>query len=205
MFIPENEMGVIVLFSQQIIGTDFEIIRIGAAFPDAIVKKKGIEYRVEFEFAAANFKAHRHDPMLCDLIICWQNNYPDSVLPVLELRDDGWRDAEIILPTQTEREIDHWRTRAVNAETDNARLRREKLVPQHSWMRMDGARKRETMTKLWKPGIGPTELAQLAGVTKGYASKFISGRVAPTHQAAYTNGVATKNSLIVAAAQGEPQ
>ena len=123
MFIPENEMGVIVLFSQQIIGTDFEIIRIGAAFPDAIVRKRGIEYRVEFEFAAANFKAHRHDPMLCDLIICWQDNYPDSVLPVIQLQSDEWKSVSIIkLPTQAEREIAHWKSRALSAEMDRDRL-----------------------------------------------------------------------------------
>lgn len=34
--------------------------------------------------------------------------------------------------------------------------------------------KKETMKQLWKPGMKPTELAALAGVSKGYASKYIN-------------------------------
>jgi hypothetical protein len=42
---------------------------------------------------------------------------------------------------------------------------------------------RERMGKLWKPGMGPSELARAASVSKGYASKFIS------NGAAVSNGV----------------
>ena len=34
--------------------------------------------------------------------------------------------------------------------------------------------KKEIMGRLWQPGMKPTELAKLAGVSKGYASKYIS-------------------------------
>lgn len=37
-----------------------------------------------------------------------------------------------------------------------------------------GATKKETMARFWKPGMKPTELAELAGVSKGYASKYIN-------------------------------
>ena len=45
--------------------------------------------------------------------------------------------------------------------------------------------KKETMKQLWQPGMKPTELARLAGVSKGYASKYISNG-AMSH---YQNGV----------------
>ena len=34
--------------------------------------------------------------------------------------------------------------------------------------------KKETMGNIWKPGMKPTELARLSGVSKGYASKYIN-------------------------------
>lgn len=42
---------------------------------------------------------------------------------------------------------------------------------------------KETMATLWKPGMGPTELAQLAGTSKGYASKYINNGAAVDYQA----------------------
>ncbi len=37
--------------------------------------------------------------------------------------------------------------------------------------------KKVVMARMWKPGMGPTELARLADVSKGYASKFINRAV----------------------------
>lgn len=45
--------------------------------------------------------------------------------------------------------------------------------------------KKHIMKKVWQPGMKPTELARLAGVSKGYASKYISNG-AMSH---YQNGV----------------
>ena len=42
--------------------------------------------RIEFEFQARNFRAHGHDAAQCDLIICWDDNWPDCPLDVLELK-----------------------------------------------------------------------------------------------------------------------
>ena len=90
----------------------------------------------------------------------------------------------------------------VNAEARKFRAETNQVSPMFPGsFQVSQETKKETMEKHWKPGIGPTELAQLAGVTKGYASKFISGRGTPAHQGTYTNGVATKDSLVAAAAQ----
>jgi len=44
--------------------------------------------RIEFEFASRNFKEHLHDPKGCDMIVCWEHNWPNCPLPVLELRSE---------------------------------------------------------------------------------------------------------------------
>lgn len=42
--------------------------------------------------------------------------------------------------------------------------------------------KKETMERVWKPGMKPTELATLAGVSKGYASKYINNGAMDAYQ-----------------------
>lgn len=42
--------------------------------------------------------------------------------------------------------------------------------------------KKETMERVWKPGMKPTELAALAGVSKGYASKYINNGAMAVYQ-----------------------
>ena len=116
MFEPENELGVIVVFSQQSDHHGFQVKTIRAAFPDAIIEKDGIEYRAEFEFMASSFDQHKHDHRKCDLIICWGNDCPDSVLPILALSEPRWMDTDLTLPTDAEREAYYWRRRAQRAE-----------------------------------------------------------------------------------------
>src|SRR3990172_752883 len=123
--IPENEMGVIVIFAQQAERAGFEIVHIGSEFPDAIVRRDGKEYRTEFEFNAKSFITHRHDPRRCDLIICWKNDQSDLILSVLELSKPGWEQASITLPTESDRELAHWKYRALAAE---AKLRKEATI-----------------------------------------------------------------------------
>jgi hypothetical protein len=47
--------------------------------------------RVEFEFKASNFREHGHDDNECDVIVCWENNWPDCPLRVVELRSEIMR------------------------------------------------------------------------------------------------------------------
>jgi hypothetical protein len=42
--------------------------------------------KIEFEFESRNFLRHNHDPELCDVIVCWEDNWPDAPLEVIELK-----------------------------------------------------------------------------------------------------------------------
>ena len=123
MFTPENEMGVIVLFSQQAESKGFEITKIQSAFPDAIVRWRDQDYKVEFEYVSSNFDRHGHDPRGADLIICWERDC-DSILPILALSETDWAEQEIELPSEIEREVVYWRLRAIQAERDFTKLRK---------------------------------------------------------------------------------
>jgi hypothetical protein len=114
--IPQNEMGVIVVFAEQAKEAGFEIVSIGAEFPDAIIKRGTITYRVEFEYKTSNFIQHCHDLRQCDLIICWIDDAPDYFLPILALSDPGWKLKDIVTPDIYKAEIAYWKERALKAE-----------------------------------------------------------------------------------------
>jgi hypothetical protein len=42
--------------------------------------------RIEFEYQSRNFRQHGHDPDQCDVIVCWEDNWPECPIEVLELR-----------------------------------------------------------------------------------------------------------------------
>ncbi len=92
LYAPENELGVVFLFSRIARRLQFRIEEIRTAYPDCIAYRHagGTEKRVriEFEFRSSNFKAHRHDPKQCDCIVCWHHDWPDvpSRLEVIELK-----------------------------------------------------------------------------------------------------------------------
>ncbi len=114
--IPENEMGVIVVFSQQAHEAGFEIVSIRCEYPDATVKKDERIYRAEFEYKSSNFNLHGHDLRECDLIICWINDTPDCVLPVLALSNPNWKYEDVAIPDAYKVEIAYWKDRALRSE-----------------------------------------------------------------------------------------
>lgn len=90
---PVNEQGVVFLFGMicRELGYVIEIVKPG--FPDCEAKRrisgkpgKWQRVRIEFEFESRNFRAHGHDPDQCDLIVCWENNWPECPLEILELK-----------------------------------------------------------------------------------------------------------------------
>lgn len=85
--IPTNEQGTIVLFSKLADELGFKFKQIGTRCPDAILEKDGKTVRVEFEHKARTFAIHKHNPADVDLIICWQDDWPNSPLPVLSLEN----------------------------------------------------------------------------------------------------------------------
>lgn len=90
---PINEQGVVFLFGIVAFELGYVVEGVGTGFPDCeakrCVRKSGDMWervRVEFEFRSRNFKAHGHDPAGCDVIVCWEDNWSESPVEVLELR-----------------------------------------------------------------------------------------------------------------------
>jgi len=128
--IPTNEMEVIVLFAQEAASAGFEIIKVQNAFPDALISRGGVEYLAEFEFCASNFEAHRHDTSGCDLIICWENDMDISVLPILALIEDDWKDQEIVKVPERKKRAVYWKILATRRfETREFELEPPAYVP----------------------------------------------------------------------------
>jgi hypothetical protein len=91
-YAPENEQGVVFLFSQMAKRLQFRIERIRSAFPDCIAYRHAGDrekrVRIEFEYRSSNFKTHLHDAKDCDCIVCWHHDWPDAPprLEVIELK-----------------------------------------------------------------------------------------------------------------------
>lgn len=88
---PINELGVVCLFGAMAAELGFFVLRVRAGFPDceALRKAEGDRWervRVEFEFKSGNFARHGHDARGCDVIVCWEHDWPGCPLEVVELR-----------------------------------------------------------------------------------------------------------------------
>lgn len=85
---PNNEQGVVYLFSKHARRFGLHIERIQSGFPDCIASKAGQRIRIEFEYRSRNFAMHRHNARACDWVVCWIHDWPaaPSRLRVVELR-----------------------------------------------------------------------------------------------------------------------
>lgn len=115
MLTPTNEQETVIYFATHAEKYGFTILNAQTQFPDALIKKDGKQYRVEFEYLTSNFLLHQHDPMECDLVICWIHDTPDIPLPVIALNQDGWQTMEII-GKDWESIAMYWRQRAEASE-----------------------------------------------------------------------------------------
>ena len=90
VYAPVNEGGVVYLFAKVAEELGFIVEEIRAAYPDCTARRRtGKALRrvhIEFEFTSANFQQHGHDPTDCDLIVCWEHDWPECPLEVIELR-----------------------------------------------------------------------------------------------------------------------
>lgn len=127
MFKPTNEQGLIVYFAQKAAEHGWEFVKVGTEFPDAVLIINGEEWRVEFEFLASNFLMHQHDPRKCDLIICWENDYPKSALPILAIGKDEWIPQVKAHPNKIEAE--YWRRRALRSERKLRNVKEDEVLP----------------------------------------------------------------------------
>jgi len=91
VYSPTNENGTIFLFGKVVEDLNMYIEEIKPGFPDCVARRftgKGWErIFVEFEYTSQNFKDHKHDHRDCDLIVCWEHNWPDCPIEVIELRE----------------------------------------------------------------------------------------------------------------------
>lgn len=90
---PINEQGVVFLFGMLAYELGFIVEAVHASFPDCEAKRaidrqrqRWQRVRIEFEYQSRTFRDHGHDPAGCDLIVCWDHNWPDCEVEVLELR-----------------------------------------------------------------------------------------------------------------------
>jgi hypothetical protein len=90
---PINEQGVVFLFGMICFEIGFVVEAVGTGYPDCEAKRridksrdKWERVKIEFEYLSSHFKDHGHNPKLCDVIVCWEHNWPDCPLEVIELR-----------------------------------------------------------------------------------------------------------------------
>jgi len=98
---PTNEQGVLILFGAEAQRLGFKILRTQTECPDceamrSIGPDRWQRVRIEFEQDSRNFLAHGHSLDSCDLIVCWNHNWQNCPLEVLELRSvvEGAEDRE---------------------------------------------------------------------------------------------------------------
>jgi hypothetical protein len=94
---PVNELGVVFLFGMVAGDLGYAVDYVGAAFPDCIAKRLVVDgprdadarwepVRIEFEYRSRNFFYHGHDAASCDVVVCWQHDWTDCPIEVLELK-----------------------------------------------------------------------------------------------------------------------
>lgn len=87
---PVNEQGVVFLFGMVAYELGFIVEAVHAAFPDCEAKRcidpkeqRWQRVRIEFEYKSRAFRDHGHDAHGCDLVVCWEHNWPECPLEVL--------------------------------------------------------------------------------------------------------------------------
>ena len=84
VYSPTNENGVIFLFGKVTEDINMYIEEIKPGFPDCIGRRfagKGWErVSIEFEYKSSHFLQHGHDSNKCDVIVCWEHDWPEIVL-----------------------------------------------------------------------------------------------------------------------------
>jgi len=92
VYAPLNENGVIFLFGRVADDLHMYIEEIKPGFPDCVARRytgKGWgRVRIEFEFISSNFKQHGHNPDECDIVVCWEHDWKDCPIEVIELKSE---------------------------------------------------------------------------------------------------------------------
>lgn len=92
VYSPINEDGVIFLFGRVVDDLHMYIEEIKPGFPDCVARRytgRGWErILIEFEYQSSNFKTHGHDPDGCDVLVCWEHDWKNCPLEVIELKSE---------------------------------------------------------------------------------------------------------------------
>ncbi len=90
---PINEQGVVYLFGMVSSELGLIVEAVQSTYPNCEAKRcidrnqnRWQRVRIEFEFYSSNFRDHGHDPDGCDMIVCWEHDWADCPLEVVELR-----------------------------------------------------------------------------------------------------------------------
>jgi len=90
VYSPINEQGVVFLFGRVLEDLNMYIEEVRTKYPDCVARRytgKGWErVYIEFEYTSSNFEQHKHDPKECSIIVCWEHDWPDCPLEVIELK-----------------------------------------------------------------------------------------------------------------------
>lgn len=89
---PVNELGVVLLFGMLADALGYIVETVQPGFPDATARRRIApgrweSVRLEFEYRSRSFREHGHDPDGCDVIVCWEHDWPAAPLEVLALNE----------------------------------------------------------------------------------------------------------------------
>jgi hypothetical protein len=91
---PCNEEGVVFLFAKlhQRLSQSILVEAVQKGFPDARGRRRtarGWEpVTIEFEYRSSSYKTHGHPLEGCDVIVCWEHDWPECPLEVIELKKE---------------------------------------------------------------------------------------------------------------------
>ena len=84
--VPRNELQLRELYAHRLPEYGFKLICSHEEFPDWLLRdEEGNFLYTEVEHRSSHFSWHAHDPKRCDMIVCWEHDWKDSPLPVLEM------------------------------------------------------------------------------------------------------------------------
>lgn len=92
---PGSELEVVFLFGllyediRNLLSSPFLVTEINDAFPDCegINPETGELVNIEFEYKSSHYLNHQHPTNGCHYIVCWENDWPTSPIPVVSLKD----------------------------------------------------------------------------------------------------------------------
>jgi hypothetical protein len=89
---PTSEGAVMVLFGALAERLGFAVEKVQTAFPDCealreVAPGKWQRVWIEFELYSRNYLEHKHGGKVCDIIVCWEHNWPECPegIEVIEL------------------------------------------------------------------------------------------------------------------------